>query len=306
MGIFEAIILGIVQGATEFLPVSSSGHLVLVPSVFGFDKAPFAFDVLVQVGTLVAVVVYYRRRLLTLTHKTLAGLTSGRPFGSPEARFAWYVVVATIPAAAVGMKFKDVFEQTFASPQAAFGFLLLTAALLVIAEMLSKRSQARRRVEDEMTLIDAVVVGLFQAMALFPGVSRSGSTIAGGMLRGLRRESAANFSFIMSIPVMLGAGILTLKDLIEQPDQLSALAVPIAVGFVVSALTGYVAIWFCLKIVKEYGLLPFAGYCLLVGALGLAIGPTEVRTAGQPKAQGEAADGEPPSAPAALDAPSTP
>lgn len=294
MGIFEAIILGIVQGATEFLPVSSSGHLVLVPSVFGFDKAPFAFDVLVQMGTLVAVVIYYWRRLVSVTQLTVGGLTSGRPFGSPEARFGWYVVIATIPAAGIGVAYKDVFEETFASPRAAFGFLLLTATLLVIAEMLSRRSQAKRRVEDEMSLFDAIVVGLFQALALFPGVSRSGSTIAGGMLRGLRRESAANFSFIMSIPVMLGAGVLTLKDLIEDPAQLEALALPIAVGFLVSAVTGYLAIWFCLKIVKEYGLLPFALYCFFVGGVGLAIGPTEVNTTGQPV--------EAPASPASADA----
>lgn len=272
MGYFEAIILGLVQGATEYLPVSSSGHLVLVPWLFGFDKAPFTFDVLVQMGTLVGVLVYYRQRLWEVVEHTLKGVATGRPFATPQARFGWYVVVATVPAAVIGLLFKQTFEETFASPRASMGFLLVTATLLVLAEKLSPKGaydEPGKRDESELTLLDAIVVGCFQAFALFPGVSRSGSTIAGGMLRGLKRTDATNFSFVMSIPVMVGAGVLTLRDLLEQPEQLKELAGPLVVGFLVSAVSGYIVIRFFLQFVRRRGLLPFAAYCFLVGAGGL-------------------------------------
>lgn len=265
MGVWEAIILGIVQGATEYLPVSSSGHLVLVPYVFGFDKAPFVFDILVQMGTLLGVLIYYWKDLISVTKDFLHGLKTGQPFATPGSRFAWFVAFATIPAVIIGLSFKDVFEETFASPAAAFSFLLLTAFLLTVGEVVGKRV----RNTDDMKMKDAWVIGFAQALALFPGVSRSGSTIAAGMMLGLERESAARFSFVMSIPVMVGAGVLATKDLLEDPAALSQHGSAIIVGFFVSAFTGYIVIRWFLNFVQNKSLMWFAAYCAVVGVGGL-------------------------------------
>ncbi len=263
--LFRAVVLGVVQGATEYLPVSSSGHLVLVPLWLGFQKGSFAFDVLVQLGTLLAVLIYFFRDLVDVTRHVVRGLIERKPFGTPEARFGWFVVVATIPAGVIGILLKDVFEEAFSSPRAAMGFLLLTAALLFAAEMFGKRARS----DKVMTMPDAVVIGFAQALALFPGVSRSGSTISAAMLMGLDRESAARFSFVMSIPVMLGAGLLTIKDLVERPGALDAEGPIIAVGFVVSTVTGLAAIKWFLGYVKSRSLMWFAAYCAVVGVVGL-------------------------------------
>ena len=265
MGIFEAIILGIVQGATEYLPVSSSGHLVLVPFVFGFQKGTFSFDILVQLGTLLAVLVYYAKDLWAITRHVFVDLKAGKPFRTVESKLGWYVVVASIPAGIIGILFKDDFEKAFSSPQFTMGMLVVTATLLLLGEWLGKRN----RQQVHMRLVDAVFIGLAQALALFPGVSRSGSTISAAMLLGLDRETAARFSFVMSIPVMLGAGLLAFKDLLEHPAELQAQWLPILVGFIVSALTGFVAIKWFLGYVKNRSLKWFALYCLLVGAGGL-------------------------------------
>lgn len=275
MTLIEAIILGIVQGATEYLPVSSSGHLVLVPMLFGFEKAPFAFDILIQLGTLVGVVAYYFTDLMKVARDMVQGVVARQPFGTPAARFGWLVGVATVPAAVIGIALKDVFEEAFGSARATSGFLLVTAALLVTGELVAKRVAAKRmpRTDDELRVSDAFIVGFAQALALFPGVSRSGSTIAFGMIVGLSREGAAKLSFVMSIPVMLGAGLLAVKDLVEDPSMFDSLLVPTLVGFTVSAVTGYIVIKWFLAFVKGKSLAWFAGYCVIVGTLGLVFVP---------------------------------
>lgn len=275
MTLIEAIILGIVQGATEYLPVSSSGHLVLVPMLLGFEKAPFAFDVLIQLGTLVGVVVYYFNDLVKVARDMVQGVVERKPFATPAARFGWLVVVATIPAGVIGLALKDVFESAFGSARATSGFLLVTAVLLVTGELIAKRVAARGtpRTDNELRVRDAFVVGFAQALALFPGVSRSGSTIAAGMMMGLSREGSAKLSFVMSIPVMLGAGVLAVKDLVEDPSVFETLLVPTIVGFLVSAVTGYIVIKWFLGFVKGRSLAWFAAYCVVVGVLGLIFVP---------------------------------
>ena len=263
MSVLQAVVLGIVQGLTEFIPVSSSGHLVLVPHLLGWHFEPsqaFIFDVLVQWGTLVAVCVYFWQDLLHISRAFLRGLGSGRPFAHPDARMGWYLIVATIPAVVVGLLAKDAVAAAFASPRFTGLFLLVTALLLVVAEKMG----SRRRRMDEITWLDGLWMGCFQVLALLPGVSRSGSTIAGGMLRNLDRPAAARFSFLMSVPVMLGAGILALKDLVALPG-LGQFLLPLGVGFVSALISGYIAIRWLISYLGLHSLYIFAGYCLLVG-----------------------------------------
>ena len=271
MSIFQAIILGLVQGLTEYIPVSSSAHLVLVPWLLGWTFTPktaFVFDVLVQWGTLVGVLIYFWRDIWAIVRGVITGLIQRKPFGTFEARLGWFVVLATIPAVVVGLVLKDFFEQIFSDPKAVAALLFLTAAILVAAERLGQR---QRRLES-ITASDAMSIGVWQALSILPGVSRSGSTIAGGMLRGLDRPAAARFSFLMSIPALLGAGVLALKDLVDTPNLADTLGLPIVVGFVAAAISGYLCIRWLLGFLQKHSLTAFAAYCAAFGALCLIVG----------------------------------
>ena len=210
MSLIQAIILGIVQGLTEFLPISSSAHLVLVPFWLNWqipaDQA-FSFDVLVQVGTLVAVIAYFWKDLWLIVKSWIMAVWKRKPFASIEARLGWWLILASIPAVVVGLLIKDTVEAAFGSPAVTAGFLLVTALLLFLAEKIGKKQRGMA----EMAWVDALVMGIGQALALFPGISRSGATISAGMFRNLDRSTAARFSFLMSVPVMLGAGALSLS-----------------------------------------------------------------------------------------------
>ena len=269
MTLLQAFVLGLVQGATEFLPVSSSGHLVLVPWVLGWrlePQAAFVFDILVQWGTLVALAAFYWRDLVAMVRAAILGLTRRRPLEDPLARLGWLIAAASLPAAIAGLLLKDAVERAFNSPAAVSAFLLGTAVLLFLSERLSRQT----RQLSELTLIDALWVGLAQALALLPGISRSGSTIAGGLTRGLRRPEAARLSFLMFVPVMLGAGVITLKDLAGAPAPAAQLPA-LAVGFLTSAVVGYLAIRWLLGYLSRRSLTPFALYCLAVGLGGLLL-----------------------------------
>lgn len=265
MDLMEAAVLGLVQGATEYLPVSSSGHLVLVPWLLGWQKAPFAFDVLVQLGTLLGVIVYFWQDLVQMAQAMLRGLATRKPFNDPQARLGWFVGVATVPAAVLGLLLEDHVEEVFGSARGTAAFLLLTATLLAISEKLSRRQAP----VSELRLSHAVVIGFSQALALFPGVSRSGATLSGALLVGLDREKGARFSFLMSIPVMVGAGLLTGRKVVANPDMLANLGPAIAVGFVTAAISGYIVIRWFLGFLKTRSLYIFAIYCFTVGLLGV-------------------------------------
>jgi undecaprenyl-diphosphatase len=269
MTVFQAIVLGLVQGLTEFIPVSSSGHLVLVPWLLGWEiphDVAFVFDVLVQLGTLVAVFAYFWGDLWAIARGVVQGLAARRPLASPEARLGWLVAAATVPAVVVGFVLKDYFAGTFANAWMTALQLLLTAALLVASERLGKRLRGLETVNG----VDALVVGLMQALALLPGVSRSGATIAGGLGRGLDRPAAARFSFLMSVPVMLGVGVVAANDLLAIPDA-GAYALPIAAGFVVAAVVGYGAIAWLLRYLSRGSLYGFAVYCAAVSVFCLGV-----------------------------------
>ncbi len=269
MTVLQALILGVVQGATEFLPVSSSGHLVIVPWLLGWrldPQATFVFDVLVQWGTLLALVIYFWRDLVELAVAAVTALFRGRPFDTPKARLAWLLVLASLPAAILGLAFKDTVEATFSQPRLVFACLLVTALLLALSEWLGHRSRA----VEELRWTDAVWIGFAQALALFPGVSRSGSTIAGGMTRNLRRADAARFAFLMAVPIMIGAGLVALRDLARLPGAASQIS-SLLVGFAAAAVVGYAAIRWLLGYLARRPLTPFIIYTALVGAAGLVL-----------------------------------
>jgi len=267
MTLLQAIILGVVQGLTEFIPVSSSGHLVLVPHLFGwkFDHAQaFVFDVLVQMGTLFAVFFYYRKDLTLITLDFCKSLIKGKPFSTKNSQMGWYLILATIPAVLVGLLCKDSIEAAFSNTKLTGFFLLLTAGLLIVAELAGKRNRSLK----DITRFDALWIGCSQVLALLPGVSRSGSSIAGGMTRNFDRSSAARFSFLMSIPVMLGAGVLALKDLFAM-QTMDNFILPLSVGFLTALITGYLAIRWLIAYLNKHSLYIFAVYCSFTGSLVL-------------------------------------
>jgi len=269
MTIWQAFILGIVQGVTEFLPISSSGHLVITPYLLGWkipEAQVFTFDVLIQMGTLIAVIIYFWKYLWKIVIAVVKGLIDKKPFGSQDAKLGWLVVLSTIPALLGGLFLKDQVEAAFHSVQITAVFLLVTALLLWVAERLSKQM---KKMEDLSTL-DAFIIGCFQVLAIFPGLSRSGSTIAGGILRKLKREEAAKFSFLMSIPVMLGAGVMSINDLLEVPNLTEFLPV-VLVGFITSGIVGFISIHWLLKFLNKNKLWIFSIYCVVISLVTLAV-----------------------------------
>jgi undecaprenyl-diphosphatase len=269
MTILQAIILGIIQGLTEFLPVSSSAHLVLVPYLLGWEipsQEAFIFDVLVQVASLVAVIVYFWTDLITILRAWLAGLIHRTPFAEPQARLGWFLILATIPAGLAGLLVKNLVEQAFASPIATASFLFVTAGILAAAEFFSRQ----KREIEQLNWKDALWVGLAQAISIFPGVSRSGATISGGIACGLKRPVAARFAFLMSIPIMLAAGLLASLDMVKIAGFTSMLPAFIP-GLLASAIVSYFAIRWLLKYLTQRSLYIFAIYCVAFGSLILLI-----------------------------------
>ena len=270
MTIFQAFILGIIQGATEFLPISSSGHLVLFPHVIGWEiptEQAFVFDVLVQLGTLLAVIVYYWTDLRNIVCVTFASLWKPDLYSRPDVRLGVNLLVATFPAVVIGILFKETIEASFSSPTVTALFLLLTALLLFVAEWVGKRNVFL----EDVKLYDAWRIGIFQALALFPGVSRSGASITGGMIGNMKRADAARFSFLMAVPVMIGAGVLAAFDLVEI-SNLASFAMPLLVGFATSAVVGFLAIRWLLNYLAKNSLYVFSIYLVVISTLALIIG----------------------------------
>ena len=257
----QAIFLGIIQGLTEFIPVSSTAHLLVAEHFMGLDPqndALFSFSVLVQVGTLVSVFVFYWSELLGLLKAFFA-----KPFSSGENKLAWYIILATAPALIFGFVLKDAVEVLFRNPLGEAAIRLFTAAvLLFLAEWLTKKD----RKLDSMTWLDALFIGILQVLAIFPGASRSGTTISGGMFRGFDRPSAARFAFLMSVPVMLAAGAYEMLDVIQMPD-LSEFLPLLAIGFVTAAVVGWFAIKWLIGYLSKRSLYVFAAYCAVAGII---------------------------------------
>jgi undecaprenyl-diphosphatase len=263
LSVFEAIILGVVQGATEFLPVSSSGHLVIVPQLFGLASPPLAFDVLVHLATLVAVIVYFYRDVSKLVLSVVAPRRLARTELKYWRRMLAWLVVGSIPAGLAGFILNDFFEGLFSSALAVGVFMLVTSALLWGADLALGRVSRRPARLESLKGPDALIVGCFQALAIAPGLSRSGSTIAAGVFLGFDRATAAHFSFLLSIPAILGAFLFSLKDIGGAFAGGSALAY--LMGAVAAAVSGFLAIFFLMRYLKTHRLRAFAIYTLAVG-----------------------------------------
>lgn len=267
MDLLKAIFLGILQGATEFLPISSSGHLVLVPWLLGWEKSPLIFDVAVHLGTLLAVLVYFWRDWLTVLRAGWTALRT-RSIQDPDARLLLLIGLGTVPAALAGALLEDTFESVFSEPALVAVFLLLTALLLTLSERISTANQSL----SALTARDALTVGLAQAFAIFPGISRSGSTIAAGIWRRLPRAEAARFSFLLATPIILGAGGKQALDVVTGDVVVGQnMVLPMIAGFTSAAVVGYLCIWFLLRLLKERRLYGFAVYCAAFGTLSLLV-----------------------------------
>ena len=278
MTILQAIILGIVQGLTEFLPISSSGHLILVPWLFnwhfllanpGLNKT---FDVALHLGTFVAVLIYFWREVGRLLSAWVHSMTR-RSLAEPEARLAWLLVVSTIPAAVVGVALESFIENQLGKPW------IIAVAMIVFAGVMYLIDHIARLDRDLETLtwLDAVLIGAAQALALCPGVSRSGITMMTGLLLRLDRESAARYSFLLSIPVIGGAAAYKALEIAK--DGLPAgTATPFLVGMASAAISGFVAIWFVLAYLKRHNFNIFVLYRIVVGVAVLILIVTGVRS----------------------------
>jgi undecaprenyl-diphosphatase len=264
VSILEAIFIGVLQGLTEFLPVSSSGHLVLLPALFGWQEPGLTAIAVAHLGTLLAVVVYFWADLWGIATAVLLGIRDRDPLGATQSRLGWYIVLGSIPVVIVALLFKDFFEALFTNPTSAAAFLLVTAGLLLFGEY----QRTGLNTLEKLSWQDSLIIGFFQAAALVPGISRSGSTIAGGLLRGLNRETAARFSFVLGVPAILGAGLLELANLFTSGD-LASQAMTLTITFVTAFLTGYACIHFLLNWVKSRSLIPFAIYCATLGTFSL-------------------------------------
>jgi undecaprenyl-diphosphatase len=264
--LIHAAILGIVQGLTEFLPISSSAHLILVPKLLGWND-PFidsaAFDVMLHMGTLLALLVYFWRDLIEILGAGLASIRDRRIGDDPQRRLAWLLVVSVIPAAILGAALESFFDQAFREHYQWIALFVLIGATLL---WLGERRGTQTRGLDGMVLRDAVTIGAAQALALFPGTSRSGITIAAGLLLGLKREAAARFSFLMAVPVIAGAGIWKARTLVGASLG-GAQVNELIVGIVTSAIFGFIAIAFLLRFLRTNPTTVFIAYRIVLAAV---------------------------------------
>ncbi len=258
MTTLQAIILGLVQGLGEFLPISSSAHLVLIPWLFKWEDPGLTFDIALHLGTLIAVAIYFWRDWLRLLSK---GFTDTK---STDGRLFWYLVLATIPGAAIGFALEKHAETIFRNPLLIAAMLILLGVILYWAD----RRGAKNIDAKNITLKTSFLIGLSQALAIIPGVSRSGITMTTGLLLGMTREGAARFSFLLSAPIIFGAAVVKLPHVISHPSLITGNFI---IGMVVSCITGLAGIGFLLRYVQTKTFLPFVWYRFLLGAVVIMI-----------------------------------
>jgi undecaprenyl-diphosphatase len=259
MDLFQIVALALLQGLTEFLPISSSAHLILMPIIAGWQDQGLAFDVAVHVGTLSAVVYYFRNTLTQLTKDWFRSLDKRREVG--ESRLAWAVLLGTIPVGLAGLLLGDLIEQQLRSPIVIASTTVLFGLLLGWADWRGKQ----QRSEQKLTIGDILFIGIAQAIALIPGTSRSGITITAGLMLGLTRAAAARFSFLLSIPVIFLAGSLKTLELVNSIQKTDWFA--LGTGVILSAFSAYLCIHLFLKLIEKIGMWPFVIYRLVLGAL---------------------------------------
>lgn len=270
MDLFQAIILGVVQGLTEFIPISSTAHLRIVPALFGWPDPGAAFTAVTQIGTLVAVLLYFRGDLRSLSTAFLNGIRNRRPFGEPQSRMSWFILFGTLPIVVFGLLFKDLIETEFRSLWVISGSLILLALLLALAEFLGRRT----RNISNLTALDIMLIGCAQALALIPGSSRSGTTITAGLFLNLQREDAARFSFLLSIPAISLSGVYQLWQLREL--LVGDFGVHLLVATVVSGIVGYASIEFLLRFLRSHSTTVFILYRIALGVLLIIMLSTQI------------------------------
>lgn len=264
----QAMILGVVQGATEFLPVSSSGHLVVLPWALGWAAPSLAFDTILHLGTLLAVLLYFANDIVAVVTAWAASVWQRR-LVSDESRIGWLLIIATVPGILAGLLLDKWFEEAFSNPALVGWFWMATAAILSVAEL----SRHGVITSPRLGTARALAIGCAQALAILPGISRSGATIGIGMMVGLKREEAARFSFLLAVPIILGAAGSQLLKLRSACWQSEGAAVML-IGFAVAAVTGYICIALLLRYLRRRPLYPFAAYCLVIGVATVLLAPT--------------------------------
>ena len=269
MTLIHALLLGIIQGLTEFIPVSSTAHLLIGQALLNIptgDKI-FSFNVIIQLGTVLAMLLFFWKDLLSILQAFFLGILHKKPFETHDSLVGWLVIVATIPGLIVGFLLKDVMEKLFGNPILIAAIrLLITAGLLGVVEYLG----THRRKLESASWMDAIVIGSFQVLAIFPGASRSGSTIAGGLLRGFDRPSAARMAFLMSAPILTAAGAYETLKVIQMPGTWGFLPF-LAVGFITAGIVGWFALQWLMKFLRDHSIYLFAVYCAVVGVICLGV-----------------------------------
>ncbi|MFC2073136.1 undecaprenyl-diphosphatase UppP [Chloroflexota bacterium] len=275
MTIIKAVILGIVQGLTEFVPISSSAHLVIIPWLFYWDDPGLAFDVALHLGTLVALLGFFSTDWVRLVRAGITSIIERKIGNDPDRRLAWMLIIGTIPGIIAGLLGESKIEELFHQPNIphtpeAMTFMAIAIALLGVALFVAERIARHLRELTKVSLKDTVVIGLAQALAIFPGVSRSGSTITAGLALGLQREAAARFSFLLAAPILAGAGCKSLFNVYNELKT-GAMAqlelVPFAIGFVAAAVSGYLCIKFLLRYLQKNSIDIFVYYRWMLAVL---------------------------------------
>jgi undecaprenyl-diphosphatase len=264
--VFQAVVLGIVQGLTEFLPISSSGHLRIVPALFGWDDPGAAFTAVIQLGTMAAVLLYFWRDIVRITVTWARSLVRPELRGELDARMGWYIGLGTIPIGLAGLAFQNQIEDNVRDLRL-IGIALIAVGLIML---LAERVGSRRRELRGLRLRDSLLVGCAQALALIPGVSRSGSTITAGMFLGFTREAAARFSFLLSIPAVVLSGVLEFGTLLSEEDSHAGLG-DLAVATVLAFISGYAAIAGLLRFLVNHSTMVFVVYRVVLGVIVLAL-----------------------------------
>ncbi|MCL2760379.1 MAG: undecaprenyl-diphosphate phosphatase [Desulfuromonadales bacterium] len=264
MNVFHAFILGIVQGLTEILPISSSAHLILIPYLLKWPESGLTFDVALHVGTLIALAAYFWRDILDLTFNFFKSIAA-REAPTPESRLPWYILVATIPGAIVGKLFEGPVENIF---RHSLIYICLFIIIFGIVLGFADSTGAKKLKMDKLSLKAAIIIGFAQCLALFPGISRSGITIVTALFLGYNRPTAARFSFLMSLPIVLGAAILKTLELVKTGIPTGEMT-NLLVGIATSAIFGYISVVFLLKLVQKRSLYPFVWYRIIAGLICL-------------------------------------
>lgn len=263
LSIFDSIILGVVQGITEFLPISSSGHLIIARDFLGVSQeGGLAFDAVLQLATACAVILYFRKDIFDLVKNVFTGFKN-----SSKNKLTLYLIIGTIPALVLGLLLKDLMDTTFRSVNIVAWTLILGSVVMYVADLFLKK----RKGEKQLSGVSSFIVGLFQSLALLPGMSRSGMTISGGYFLGLSKEQAVRFSFLLSIPIIAGSGLLQLMHIIKNPTLISGGFTTLGFGFVSAFIFGWISIDFLLKYLKTNTFKVFVVYRIILALILFAL-----------------------------------